>query len=34
MIPLHTFIRNYFYFIAGVLVGLSLYSWLELLCSQ
>lgn len=24
----------YTYFIVGVLVGLSLYSWLEVLCSQ
>ena len=28
------FIRNYFYFIVGVLVGMSLYSILEVLCSQ
>jgi len=31
---MHDFIRNYFYFIIGVLVGMSLYSILEVICSQ
>jgi hypothetical protein len=31
---MHDFIRNYFYFISGVLVGMALYSIVEVLCSQ